>query len=128
MLDKYYRFNPTLFIKSFSYAFEGVHYAIVHNQNLRFHIIIAILVVLASIFFHVTPFEMGILGVMIVLVIASEMINTAIEQMVDLITKEHREEAKIAKDVAAGMVLVAAMGSIIVGILIFVPHILKLFR
>lgn len=128
MLDNYYRFNPKLFVKSFQYAFVGLHYAIVHNQNLRFHVTIAILVVLASIFFHVSAFEMGILGVMIVLVIASEMINTAIEQMVDLITKEHRQEAKIAKDVAAGMVLVAAMGSIIVGILIFVPHILKLFR
>ncbi|MGI0059541.1 MAG: diacylglycerol kinase family protein, partial [Nitrosotalea sp.] len=88
---------------------------------------VAILVILASIFFHVDPFEMGILGVMILLVIASEMINTAIEQMVDLITKEHRQEAKVAKDVAAGMVLVAAVGSVIVGILIFVPHIRLLF-
>jgi diacylglycerol kinase len=128
MIDKYYRFNPKLFLKSFQYAFAGVHYAIMHNQNLRFHIAAAIIVILASIFFKVTPFEMGILGVMIVLVIASEMINTAIEQMVDLITREHRQEAKIAKDVAAGMVLVAAVGSIIVGILIFTPYILKLFR
>lgn len=127
MLDKYYRFNSKLFVKSFQYAFAGVHYAIIHNQNLRFHIAIALLVILASIFFQITPFEMGILGVMIVLVIASEMINTAIEQMVDLITKEHREEAKIAKDVSAGMVLVAAAGSVIVGFLVFLPHILKLF-
>lgn len=128
MIDKYYRFNAKLFFKSFYYAFAGVRFAIMHNQNIRFHIAFAVLVVIASIFFKVTPFEMGILGVMIVLVIASEMINTAIEQMVDLITKEHREEAKIAKDVAAGMVLIAAAGSVIVGILIFVPHILKLFR
>lgn len=128
MIDKYYRFNAKLLIMSFKYAFEGLHYAIVHNQNLRIHISIAILVVLASIFFKVNPFEMGILGVMIVLVIASEMINTAIEQMVDLITREHRQEAKIAKDVSAGMVLVTAMGSIIVGVLVFLPHILRLFR
>lgn len=107
---------------------RGVRFAVVHNQNMRMHIVVACLVILASIFFDVNPFEMGILGVMIILVIAAEMINTAIEEMVNLITKEHREEAKIAKDVSAGMVLVATMGSIIVGILVFVPHILKLFR
>ncbi|MGH7245367.1 MAG: diacylglycerol kinase family protein [Candidatus Levyibacteriota bacterium] len=127
MLNKNYFFSISILIKSFKYAFEGVWYAIKYNQNLRVHIVVAILVILASIFFHVDPFEMGILGVMILLVIASEMINTAIEQMVDLITKEHRQEAKVAKDVAAGMVLVAAVGSVIVGILIFVPHIRLLF-
>ena len=71
---------------------------------------------------------MGILGVMILLVISTEMINSSIEQMTDLITKEHHEEAEIAKDVSAGMVLLTALGSIIVGILIFVPHVLRLFR
>ena len=128
MLDTYYRFRPRLLIKSFSYAFDGVRYAIVHNQNMRIHITVAFLVVLASIFFRVNAFEMGILGVMILLVLSAEMINTAIEEMVDLITKEHRQEAKIAKDVSAGMVLVTAGGSVIVGFLIFLPHILKLFR
>ena len=128
MIDNYYRFNFNLLKKSFQYAWYGVWYAISHNQNLRIHITAAVFVILASIFFKVTPFEMGILGVMIVLVISAEMINTAIEEMTNLITKEHRQEAKIAKDVAAGMVLVTAAGSVIVGILIFVPHILKLFR
>lgn len=71
---------------------------------------------------------MGILGVMILLVISAEMVNTAIEQMTNLIVSEHRREAEIAKDVAAGMVLVTALGSVIVGILIFVPHILRLIR
>jgi diacylglycerol kinase (ATP) len=53
------------------------------------------------------------------------MINTSLEEMVNLITQEHRKEAKIAKDVAAGMVLIAAIGSVIVGIFIFAPYILK---
>lgn len=128
MIDKYYRFSPKLLQKSFRYALEGLWYAIVHNQNLRIHLAIGFLVTLASIFFKITPFEMGILGVVILLVISTEMINTSIEQMVDLITKEHRQEAKIAKDVTAGMVLLTAVGSVIVGILIFLPHILKLFK
>ncbi len=114
-------------IKSFGYAFEGVWYAIKYNQNLRIDFVIAILVIIASIYFKVNAFEMGILGVMILLVISAEMINTAIEQMVDLITLEHRQEAKIAKDISAGMVLVCTLGSVIIGILIFVPHIIKLF-
>lgn len=115
-------------ILSFRYAFAGVIYALRHNQNLRIHFVVAILVVIASIFFKVNPFEMGILGLMILLVISSEMINTAIEQMTDLIVTEHRKEAEIAKDVAAGMVLVTAIGSVIVGTLIFVPHIIRFFR
>lgn len=115
-------------IDSFKYAFEGVFYALKHNRNLRIHFGVAILVIIFSIFFKVNPFEMGILGIMILLVISAEMINSAIEEIVDLVTKEHRKEAKIAKDVTAGMVLVAALGSVIVGVLIFTPHILRLFR
>lgn len=115
-------------VKSFGYAGEGLIYALKHNQNLRIHFITALFVIVLSVLFNISPFEMGILGVMIVLVISAEMINSAIEQMVDLITKEHRQEAKVAKDVAAGMVLVTAMGSVIVGILIFLPHVLKLFK
>lgn len=126
MIDKkhWFYFNPILFFRhSLPYAAYGIWFAIKYNQNMRFHILVGLIVVIASIFFRVTPFEMGILGVMILLVLCTEMINTAIEEMANLITKEHREEARIAKDVGAGMVLLTAMGSIIVAILIFVPHI-----
>lgn len=113
--------------KSFLYAFEGVYYALKHNQNLRLHFLIAALVVLISLVLKVSLLEMAILGVMILLVVSCEMINASIEQMVDLIVIEHRKEAKIAKDVAAGMVLVTSIGSVIVGILILTPYMLKLF-
>lgn len=115
-------------VTSFRHAIAGLSFAVEHDQNLRIHFCVAAIVVVASIFFQVSPFEMGILGVMILLVISTEMINSAIEQMVNLITTEHRQEAKVAKDVAAGMVLVTTLGSIIVGILIFVPHIEKLLQ
>lgn len=113
---------------SFKYAFAGVFHALRHNQNLRIHFVAAILVVIASLFFHVNNFEKGILGVMILLVISAEMINTAIEEMVDFVVNEHKKEAKIAKDVAAGMVLLTAIGSVIVGILIFTPYIIDFFN
>lgn len=113
---------------SFHYAIAGVWYAVRYNQNMRIHFIAAIIVLIAAYFFKVTGEEMAILGVMILLVIGSEMINTAIEEMVDLITKEHHEEAKVAKDVSAGMVLVTAIGAVIIGLFIFVPHIVSFFQ
>jgi len=69
---------------------------------------------------------MAIIVFTIILGLSSEMINTAIEAMTDLITTEHRENAKIAKDVAAGMMLTTAMGAVVIAIFIFVPHILGL--
>jgi len=113
---------------SFHYALQGIKHAVKHDQNLRIHFAVAVLVVIASIIFRVNPFEMGILGIMILLVLAAEMINTAIEEMTDLITNEHRKEAKTAKDVSAGMVLLIAIGSVVVGFLIFIPYIVRLFK
>ena len=115
-------------MKSFGHAFEGLEHSFKRDQNLRIHFFVGVIVVIMSIVLKVNPFEMGILGIMILLVMITEMINTAIERMVDLIVKEHREDAKIAKDVAAGMVFLTAIGSVIVGVLIFLPHVLKLFR
>jgi diacylglycerol kinase (ATP) len=115
-------------IQSFKYAITGIHYAFRNEQNLVIHLIIATLVIAASIIFNVTPYEMGILGLTMLMVIATEMVNTALEKMVDLITKEHRVEAMIAKDVASGMVLITAIGSVIIGLLIFIPHILDYIK
>lgn len=129
MLEKkaHWFFNIFIFWKSFKYASAGVWWALKYNQNLRFHFAAAIIVIIASVIAHINAFEMGILGVMILIVVCTEMINTVVEEMVDLITQEHRQQAKIAKDVAAGMVLLSAMGSVIVGFLVFTPHILKFF-
>jgi undecaprenol kinase len=111
--------------RSFKYALEGINYALNHDQNLVIHFIIATFVIILSFIFSVTPFEQGVLGIMILIVIATEMNNSAIEKMVDLITKEHRQEAKIAKDISAGMVLLTAVGAAVVGMVIFLPHVLK---
>ncbi|MBA3724769.1 MAG: diacylglycerol kinase family protein [Candidatus Levybacteria bacterium] len=115
------------FFKSFHYAFEGIHYVFRNDQNLLAHFVVGSVVIISSLALKVTPFEMGILGLTIMMVISAEMVNSAIEKMVDLITKEHRAEAKIAKDVAAGMVLLTALAAAIIGGLIFLPYVLKLF-
>lgn len=129
MLDKkaHWSFNIFLWFTSAKYALAGVWWGLKYNQNLRFHFAAAIGVIILSIIFRINAFEMGVLGVMILVVIVSEMMNTVIEEMVDLIVQEHRQQARIAKDVAAGMVLVSAFGSVIVGFLVFAPHIYKFF-
>lgn len=111
--------------KSFGYSVEGILHALKNNRNLRIAFLIAALVVGIGLYFRITSFEMVILVIMILLVILSEMINTSLEEMVNLITSEHRKEAKVAKDVGAGMVLIATIGSVIVGLFIFTPYILK---
>lgn len=113
-------------IKSFKYAFSGVVFVFRHNQNMRIHVLSAVIVIILSVIFHISAYEMGILGVMILLVLCTEMINTSIEEMTNLILKEHSKEAKITKDVAAGMVLLTSIGAIIVGLLVFFPYILRL--
>lgn len=115
-------------LKSFGYALEGIWHALKYNRNLRIAFFAAAVVVLLGLYFQVTSLEMVILVITILLVILSEMINTSLEEMVNLIVNEHRKEAKIAKDVGAGMVLVATIGSVIVGIFIFTPYIFSLFN
>ena len=88
-------------LSSFRYALAGVWHALKNNRNLRIDFLAALLVIILSIIFHTNPYEKGVLGVTILLVICSEMINTSLEEMVNLITSEHKKEAKIAKDVAA---------------------------
>lgn len=111
---------------SFKYAIKGIFYAMRENQNLRIHVILAVLVFILAILLQVNPFEMAVVELTILLVICAEMINTVIEQMVDLITTEYRKEAEIAKDVSAGMVLVAVIGAIVIGVLIFSPYIFRI--
>lgn len=112
-------------LKSFHYAWQGIEYSVRNNQNVRILIGMAIVVILASYFFGISGFEMGILAIMVLLVISAEMINTSIEEMTNLIKKEHSQEAKIAKDVSAGMVLIVSAGSFVVGVIIFIPHVLR---
>ena len=114
-------------IKSFKYAFEGIFKGIKEEQNLKIHIAIMILVIIFGILFKISKIEWIICIALFGLVISMELINTAIENTVDLITKEKNEQAKIAKDVAAGAVLVSTIAAATIGLMIFVPKILEIF-
>ena len=110
------------FFTGFRYAFEGVRYAFLTQFNLRFHLAIAGLVCLAAIFLRVTNLEFVILLLVIFGVLVAEMFNTAIEAIVDLASPNYHRLAKIAKDVAAGAVLLQAILAVLVGILVLGPH------
>ncbi|SKC79570.1 diacylglycerol kinase [Maledivibacter halophilus] len=111
---------------SFNYAFEGIIYTLRTQRNMRIHFIIAILVLFFSIFFDLSKMETIAVFITISLVIVTEMINTSIEATIDLITDKYHELAKIAKNVAAGAVLISAVNSIIVGYIVFFDKLDKL--
>jgi len=106
-------------IESFNYAFEGIIYALKTQRNMKIHFSIAIIVLSLSLFFDLSKMEFLVLLLTISSVIMAEMINTAIEATIDLMTDQYHIFAKIAKNVAAGGVLIAAINSIIVAYLIF---------
>lgn len=106
-------------ITSFNNAVSGIILAIKTEKNLRFHFIVACAVIVFSLFFDFTRLEFMILLYAITLVVVSEMINTAIEKTIDIITKDYHPLARIAKDVAAGAVLIAALNALVVAYLLF---------
>lgn len=105
---------------SFRYALEGIIFTF-REQNMRVHFIIACIVIIASIFTRISLVEWMIVIIVIFLVLSAEMVNTAIERVVDLASPEIHPLAKQAKDIAAGVVLVIACMSVIIGVLIFLP-------
>ena len=106
-------------IESFNYAVSGIIYTLKTERNMKVHLVIAIIVILSSLFFDFSKVELLILFFAIALVLITEMINTAIEKTVDLITDDFHPLARLAKDIAAGAVLIAAINSLIVGYLLF---------
>lgn len=113
------RYHYRTFIKSLSYAFNGLITAWKYENNMRTHCVLTILAVLLGVTVHLSQLEWLILSLTVTLVLFAELMNTALEANVDLVTKERKPEAKIAKDVAAGAVLVTALNALVVGWLLF---------
>ncbi len=111
------------FIASFGYAFAGLWYALRTQRNARVHLVAAILVTLAGVLLHVSALEFAILYIAITGVFIAEMFNTVFEICVDLAKPEYHPLAGIAKDVAAGAVLLSALLAVVIGVFIFGPHV-----
>lgn len=119
--------NISKFLRSFGYAFDGLKLSISVDQNVRVHLIIGTLVLVISLLLKVPTAELLFVIFAIFFVVICEMLNTAIEEMTNLIKKEHSQEARIAKDIAAAAVLLSAIFAVIVGVIVLVPRLLSLF-
>lgn len=111
--------------KSFGYAFQGIFNTIRTERNIKIHCVAAILVTIFGIWLQISKTEWMICFILFGLILALELVNTAVEATVDLFTEERKPLAKKAKDAAAGAVLVAAIFAAVIGILIFIPKLLE---
>lgn len=118
------------FFKAFAYAWQGIAHTIKTQRNFRFHIAATVYVTAFSLFYELTVGEYVLLALTFSSVISAELINTAVEAAVDLCSPEQHRLAKIAKDAAAGAVLVTAFFAVIVGVLLFgdIAVIKEIFR
>ena len=104
--------------RSFEHAYEGMLSAVRTQRNMRFHVLVAPVVLVGSVLVGVSSIELAVLVLTILVVFVTEMLNTALEFTVDLVTSEYHPLAKLAKDVSAGAVLVSSIGAVVVGCLI----------
>ncbi len=104
--------------RSFEHAYRGVVSAVRSQRNMRFHVLAAVGVLVLSLLVGVSELELAVLILTILVVFVTEMLNTAMEFVVDLVTTEYHPLAKLAKDVSAGAVLVSSVGAVLVGYLV----------
>jgi diacylglycerol kinase (ATP) len=115
-------------IRSVSHAINGIKIVLVTQHNAWIHLAATLLVIIAGVYFSLTAAEWVWLVVAIVLVWVAEALNTAFELLCDVASPEFHPMVKKSKDVAAGAVLISAVGSIIVAAIVFLPYLLKIVR
>ena len=114
------------FINSFKYAIEGIMSSFKSERNMKIHVFIMLVVILFGIFLKINKYEWMIVIILFGIVISSELFNTAIETVVNLVSPNKNNLAKLAKDISAGAVLINAIVSIIIGLIIFLPKIIHI--
>jgi len=110
---------------SLSFAIEGLKTAVSSERNMRIHLRVALFVILAAVCFRIKLLEWALIIFAIGMVLVAELVNTAIERTIDLSHATYHPLAKAAKDIAAGAVLIAALTSVLIGIIVFGPYLLK---
>lgn len=110
---------------SFKYAGQGLYSSFKTERNMKIHVTIMILVIIAAILLKINKHEWIICIACFAIVISGELFNTTIETIVDMVMPYKNEKAKLAKDISASAVLVLAIGTAIIGLIIFIPKILQ---
>jgi len=113
-------------IRSFGFAFKGLGYAAKTQPNFRFHLVAGTVAVILGCFFQLSTVEWLWLMACIAIVLITELLNTSLETLTDLVSPTYNEKAGHVKDVAAGAVVVAALFALVTGIIIFLPKIIVL--
>ena len=111
--------------RSFNHAFDGIMYAARTQPNMRTHLLISLLVILASLLLRLDRYYVVALVIIIAVVLSLELLNTAVEAIVDLLTATHHPLARTAKDASAGAVLIASIAAVIIGYLVFYQGIIN---
>ena len=111
-------------IKSFGYAFKGMMATVQREQNIQIHLAAVVVVTIAGVKFDVSSIEWMVLVICFGMVISAELMNSAVEKLVDMVSPEHNAKAGLIKDIAAGAVLVLAIASVIIGCIIFIPKLM----
>ena len=114
--------------KSFGFAWSGLKYSFDTQVNLKIHFVLAILAIVLGIGLRISTIEWLVVLVCFAIVIFAELINTAVEKLCDVVHINIHPEIKLVKDIAAGAVLVAALASLIIGIVIFLPKLIYLIK
>lgn len=115
-------------VRSFIYAGNGIKYCFKNEPNFRIHLLAIIVVIIMGFSFRINTTEWVFVIGCCTIVTSAEMLNTALEKICDLISKETHPLIKTAKDAAAGAVLICAAGSVLIGTLIFIPKIIHLIK
>jgi len=115
-------------LRSFGHAFRGLALLLRTQPNARIHALATILVLAAALWFRLSLVEWALIALAVVCVWVAEALNTALELLVDLASPDPHPLAGQAKDVAAAAVLIAAIGSVVIGVLVFGPHVLRILE
>lgn len=126
--QQFKKLSPKRILRSFKFSFDGLKYAYLHEQSLALHVIIMFIIITCGFVFKITPIQWVITLVMGALILVSELFNTSIEAVVDLVTEEFHPLAKIAKDTASAATFVASIIAAGMWLTVFLPKIIACFR
>ncbi len=115
-------------LMSFKYSFDGLKYAYIHEQSLILHVIVMAIIIACGFGFKITPIQWVITLVMGALILVTELFNTSIEAVVDMVTDKYHPLAKVAKDTASAACFVADMMALGMWLVVFIPKIIAIFR
>jgi diacylglycerol kinase len=122
------KFSARKQVNSFKYAFRGLKILISEEHNSRIHLSIALLVILAGILFRISVFEWVAIIIAIGFVITLEIINSVVERISNYISPEYNDKIKGIKDLSAAGVLTGSITAVIIGLIIFIPKLIQLFK